>query len=136
MPAKPSILYVEDEARSRRVMRLLLQNSMKLEHVTIFEDSSNFMERAKAVTPKPDIIFLDIHIAPHNGFQMLDMIRNSQYFKDQIVIALTASVMNEEVRKLQQAGFNGCLAKPIDMDVFPDLLARMVQGEAIWHITA
>ena len=48
------------------------------------------------------------------------------------IIALTASVMREEVRKLMSAGFNGCLAKPIDLATFPDTLRRIMAGEAVW----
>ena len=130
-----SILYVEDEARSRRVMQLML-DSMDLPNVTIFEDSTDFLARAEAVNPKPTVIFLDIHMAPYSGFEMLEMIRKSEHFKDQIVVAVTASVMNEEVTKLREAGFNGCLAKPIDIDKFPDILSLIIKGEEVWHIIA
>ena len=136
MTEQPVILYVEDEVRSRRVMQMLLVNSMKLQHVTIFEDSSDFMERVEALDPKPTVIFLDIHVPPYSGFEMLEMLRQSPNFKDTIVIALTASVMNEEVQQLKTAGFNGCLGKPVDSDQFPEILAGIMAGKEIWSITA
>jgi hypothetical protein len=49
-------------------------------------------------------------------------------------VALTASVMNEEVHKLREAGFHSVIAKPIDVDTFPDLLHRIVGGETVWRI--
>ncbi|HRF97391.1 MAG TPA: hypothetical protein PLZ51_19415, partial [Aggregatilineales bacterium] len=64
MNAQPVILYVEDEARNRRVMHMMLVASMKLPHVTIFEDSTDFLARAKALDPVPNVIFLDIHVEP------------------------------------------------------------------------
>lgn len=136
MTSQPSILYVEDEAKSRRVMRMLLVNSMKLENVNIFEDSSNFMARVDALAPKPDVIFLDIHVTPYNGFQMLEMLRNSERYNDTIICALTASVMNEEVTQLRESGFGGCLSKPIDIDTFPEILSLILKGEELWHITS
>lgn len=136
MTPQPSILYVEDEARSRRVMQMLLVNSMKLENVTILEDSSNIIERVDALEPKPDVIFLDIHVAPYNGFQMLEMLRKSGHYNDTIIVALTASVMNEEVAQLRESGFDGCLSKPIDIDTFPELLSLILKGEQLWHITS
>ena len=136
MSLQPKVLYVEDEARSRRVMQMLLVNSMKLQNVTIFEDSVDFLARAEALNPKPDIVFLDIHVGPYNGFQMLAMLRTSPRFADSIIVALTASVMNEEVTQLKEAGFDGCLGKPIDSDIFPDILALLLQGEEVWHITS
>lgn len=136
MTPQPCILYVEDEAKSRRVMQMLLVNSMKLEHVSIFEDSSDFMARVDALTPRPDVIFLDIHVAPYNGFQMLEMLRKSGRYNDTIIFALTASVMNEEVTQLRESGFDGCLSKPIDIDTFPELLSLILKGEELWHITS
>src|SRR5688572_7668152 len=106
MTPQPCILYVEDEAKSRRVMQMLLVNSMKLENVNIFDDSSDFIARVDALTPRPDVIFLDIHVAPYNGFQMLEMLRKSGRYSDTIIFALTASVMNEEVTQLRESGFD------------------------------
>jgi CheY-like chemotaxis protein len=73
-------------------------------------------------------------VQPYDGFEMLQMIRQRTRFNDTPVVALTASVMNEEVQKLRQAGFNGCLAKPIDMNTFPDTLNRILLGESIWRV--
>ncbi|PJF28578.1 MAG: hypothetical protein CUN52_12755 [Phototrophicales bacterium] len=136
MNNEPVILYVEDDTRNRRVMQMLLVNSMKLTHVTIFEDSTDFLTRAEALNPKPHVIFLDIHVAPYNGFEMLTMLRNSRHFDDTKIVAMTASVMNEEVNQLRDAGFDGCLAKPIDSDTFPEILSRIMEGEEVWHIMA
>jgi CheY-like chemotaxis protein len=129
-----SILYVEDDAMSRKVMQMLLRGSMKLEHVTIFEDSSDFMAKALAITPKPDVIFLDIHMMPIDGFEMLRLLRESDSFRSSRIVAMTASVMNEEVARLQTAGFDGCIAKPIDKNRFPILLEDILQGNKIWNI--
>lgn len=133
MSDKPAILYVEDEPRSRRVMEMITSD-MGLSHVTIFEDSTDFMARVRALSPRPDVIFLDIHLKPYSGFEMLQMLRESEDFNNVPVVAMTASVMNEEIGQLRTAGFDGCIAKPIDMDTFPDTLNRIMQGETIWRI--
>jgi CheY-like chemotaxis protein len=129
-----AILYVEDDPRSRKVMNLLLRGSMGLSDVTILEDSEDFLKKVLALNPVPEVIFLDIHVAPHNGFEMLKMLKSNPTLKDIPVIALTASVMNEEIDQLQQAGFQGCLAKPIDADSFPEVLKRIQAGEVVWQI--
>jgi hypothetical protein len=43
-------------------------------------------------------------------------------------------VMNEEVARLQTAGFDGCIAKPIDKTRFPLLLNEILQGNKVWNI--
>lgn len=130
-----SILYVEDDMMSRKVMQLLLKSRMQLENITILENSNNFLENVAAVSPKPEIIFLDIHMAPLNGFEMLRLLRESDEFYDVPIVAMTASVMNEEVAQLQTAGFDGCIAKPIDKNEFPHLLERILGGERVWSIS-
>jgi len=136
MSNQPSVLYIEDDQMSRIVMKFIFQNEMGLENVMIFENSENFMERVQAITPPPNIIFLDIHVAPHDGFQMLKMLRSSERFQKVPIIALTASVMHEEVQQLKTAGFAGCLAKPIDEEVFTALFPRIVNGEEVWRIVS
>ena len=129
-----SVLYVEDDKMSRRVMQMLLAGKLKLKNVTILENSEDFLEKAVALTPVPDVVFLDIHVEPLDGFEMLKLLRESQTFNDTPVVAMTASVMNEEVVQLQQAGFDGCIAKPIDKNEFPYQLERILAGEKIWSI--
>lgn len=132
--AYPAILYVEDDARSARIMKMLLTGAMNLQHVNIFEESSNFIERVEALSPQPDVIFLDIHVKPYDGFEMLQMLRAHPNYRNVPVVALTASVMNEEVEQLRVAGFDSCFAKPLDIDQFPDRLQRVLNGEVMWYI--
>ncbi|MBZ0318545.1 MAG: response regulator [Anaerolineae bacterium] len=134
MTTQPVILYVEDDLRNRRVMELLLKGTMDLPHVYLFEDSRDFVSRATALDPKPTIVLLDIHVPPHNGFEMLTMLRDLPQYKGIPIVALTASVMNEEVEKLRTAGFDSIIAKPIDIDTFPSLLDRVLTGERIWNV--
>jgi len=132
----PAVLYVEDDRQSRKLMRMLLSDRMRLTDVTILEDSGDFLAQVEALDPKPSVIFLDIHMEPLNGFEMLDILHSLPWTANVPIIALTASVMNEEVQKLKSSGFNGCLAKPIDLATFPEVLRRILDGETIWRILA
>jgi CheY-like chemotaxis protein len=134
MLSNPVFLYVEDEPFSRLVMETLLVRALHYEQVTIFENSERFIERIEALTKLPDVIFLDIHMLPHSGFEMLTMLGEHPAYNATRIIALTASVMNEEVESLKTAGFNGAISKPIDQLVFPQLLQKILDGEEVWHI--
>lgn len=134
MKEKLSVLYVEDDPLSRKLMRMLLVGRMQIPHVTIFENSENFLEKVQALQPKPDIIFLDIHMTPIDGFAMLKLLKQLEWAKQSRIVALTASVMNEEVMMLRQSGFSGCLAKPIDLNTFPDTFQQILDGESVWRI--
>jgi CheY-like chemotaxis protein len=129
-----TILYVEDDAGSRKVMQYLVRGSLQGSQLTLFEDSHDFMNRVHMLENQPTIIMLDIHVEPISGFEMLQQLREVEAYKDLPIVALTASVMNEEVAKLRRAGFSGVLAKPLDPDQFPDLFRRILEGEQIWNI--
>lgn len=130
----PAILYVEDDPTSRQVMQVMLQMAMGLTNIYIFPDSENFLERVESLNPPPDIIFLDIHVPPYDGFEMLQMLRSHPDFQNTPIVGLTASVMNEEVARLKSAGFDGVIAKPIDQTKFPSTLERFLRGEQVWRV--
>jgi CheY-like chemotaxis protein len=116
-------------------MKMCLEIRLGLTHVTLLEDSADFANQLARLDPHPDLIFLDIHVQPLDGFEMLRLIRQTPAFATVPVIALTASVMGEEVQRLREHGFTGCLAKPLDLDRFPNALQQILNGEPVWHIT-
>ena len=129
-----NILYVEDDEGSRHVVRMAQRMNPQLMHLTIFEDSHDFEGKLLKLQPQPTMIFLDIHVKPLTGFGMLEIIRSYEQYSQTPVIAMTASVMNEEVQTLKQAGFDGVFSKPLDLDLFPELLQRVMQGERVWYV--
>jgi CheY-like chemotaxis protein len=133
MSANPTVLYVEDDAPSRKVMHLIAKDMGNL-NLLMFEDSSDFITRVQALEPKPDLVFLDIHMKPFNGFEMLEILRGMREFDRTPIVAMTASVMHEEIQQLRAAGFDGCLAKPLDMDTFAESFNHIMNGESIWRI--
>ena len=128
------VLYVEDDPISREVMEMFCNFGLEGVELTMFADSADFIQKLEALPSHSDIILLDIHVKPIDGFEMLRLIRQHSDFKDIKVLALTASVMNEEVDLLKQVGFDGGIAKPIDAVDFQDVFYRVIRGERIWHI--
>lgn len=135
MSENVTILYVEDDPTSRKVMEMILKYQLKYTDFNIFADSQDFSARLNALPTPPKLVFLDIHVQPIDGFAMLEIIRQHADYQNTIVVALTASVMNEEVDKLEQSGFDGAIAKPLNKDAFPELVQRILRGEKVWHIT-
>jgi CheY-like chemotaxis protein len=132
---KKSFLYVEDDAPSRQVMRIIMKNFDLASELVIFEDTQDFMERLKNLSQRPHMILLDVHLQPLDGFAVLNMVRADSEYESTKVVALTASVMNEEIEKLQHSGFDGAIGKPLNARVFPTLLTRLFDGQAVWYIT-
>lgn len=130
-----TFVYFEDDAPSRLIMEMMLVEELGIRHVHILEDSQHFLEVIEELRPLPDIFLLDIHIKPYSGFDMLNLIRQHSLFHKALVVALTASVMSDEVQMLRTAGFDGVIPKPIDPDAFPGTLERLISGEKVWRIS-
>ena len=128
------LLCVEDDFSNRLVMKLLVEKTLNARYYEIFEDSVDFLPRVRNLPIRPDIILLDIHVSPLNGFQMLQMIRQDPVYSITKVVALTASVMNEEVERLRKSGFDGAIGKPIPLSTFPIAIERILNGESVWQV--
>ncbi|MGD9094095.1 MAG: hypothetical protein PVF74_14705, partial [Anaerolineales bacterium] len=62
------------------------------------------------------------------------MLKSDPNYSKIPIVALTASVMNEEVQQLRRAGFDSGISKPISVRTFPALIQRIADGEKVWHI--
>jgi CheY-like chemotaxis protein len=82
--------YAEDDPFSRKLMEMIAEKVLESSKMTIFENSQDFMQRLRALPCRPDIILLDIHMKPYNGFEVLKMIRRDVFYQKTKVIALTA----------------------------------------------
>jgi len=133
-PQKPILVYVEDDENSIFVMKMVVERVMKLPTLYVLQSRADFVEQVKGLGVVPDVFLLDIQMKPYDGLELLSMLRKDPQFKCSKVIALTASVTNEEVSLLKSGGFDGAIAKPLNIEVFPDLIARIINGEHVWYI--
>ncbi len=116
------ILLVEDNRVNQKVASLTLQKwGMK---VSIAE---NGLEAIKQLEKEPfDLILMDLQMPEMNGFEATQYIRansNLPNYKTPIV-AMTASAMVNEKSKCFDAGMNGYLSKPFQID---DLYSTLVE---------
>ena len=130
----PILVYVEDDENSIFVMKMVVERVMKLPTLYVLQSSADFVQQVKGLGVVPDVFLLDIQMKPYDGVELLSMLRKDPQFKCSKVIALTASVTNEEVSLLKSGGFDGAIAKPLNIEVFPDLIARIINGEQVWYI--
>lgn len=133
MEKDPHFLYVDDDAFGRDIVAMMFKG-LPYPPPTLFADSADFITRVEGLAPQPNVFLLDVHVPPYSGFEMLAMLRAHETFRTKIVVAVTASVMNEEVALLKRAGFNGAIGKPLDFDSFPGLIASILAGKPVWSV--
>ena len=87
-----------------------------------------------AAEHRPDAILMDIQLPGIDGVTALERIRSDPATAQIPAAALTASVMAGDRARFVEAGFDGFIAKPIEVSAFPqqvrDLIARGRAGMA------
>lgn len=80
-----------------------------------------------------DLILMDIALPDSDGYESLTSLRAHERFRDVPIVAVTADVSLENLRRAKEAGFDGFIGKPLDPDRFPDQVRRVLQGEEVWE---
>ena len=89
---QPTFLYIEDHPASRRVMQLLLE-VMGYSQLTLIEHTQDIITQLETLDQDFNVVFLDLHIDPLDGFEVQKLLREHSRFKQARIIALTASVL-------------------------------------------
>lgn len=73
---------------------------------------------AMARSEHPDVILMDIHLPDMDGVAATQILKADPATHDIPIIALTASLRAGEGKSMLDAGFDGCLGKPISYKEF------------------
>ena len=87
------------------------------------------MDRVSASVPGYfDAVLMDIQMPVMDGYEATKAIRSleDRALADIPVIAMTANAFSEDVRKAHDAGMNGHIAKPIDVDNMMNVLREVL----------
>ncbi len=116
------ILIVEDNARNRRLLKVLLRS-----YGYQVMEAQNGAEALRAVeTGQPDLILMDIQLPGINGLELVKKIKDE--FGDIPVIAVTAYAMRGDRERILSAGCDGYVSKPIDTRELPKVIAKTLEG--------
>ncbi|TMG46797.1 MAG: response regulator [Chloroflexi bacterium] len=116
------ILLVEDNEKNMKLARDLLAYNGH----TVFEATTGEAAVATATKELPDLVLMDIQLPGIDGIEALRRIRADGKASRIPVVALTASVMADDRERFDKAGFDGFLAKPIDVKTFNDQVMQLI----------
>ncbi len=111
---KTIILYIDDSAVEREIVRQLLE----AEGCEVMATGNPEAGVELACRKLPDLILLDLHMPGMDGCAVVDRLREVPALQPVPVVALSASIKEEE-REEVYARFDGFLKKPVDVDAFP-----------------
>ena len=121
----PRVLYIEDNADNRMLVRRVLMASDF--EFTFAEADSARKGIEMAVAERPDIILMDLSMPEMDGLTATQRIRDIPELHDVPIVALTANAMDKDRDRSLSAGCDGYIRKPIDVDKLPDDIMNYIR---------
>jgi two-component system cell cycle response regulator DivK len=116
------ILYVEDNPENRLLVRRILQ----AEGFSVAEADSAASALRMVAQKLPDLILMDINMPDVDGYTLTSRIKALPGLTTVPIIALTANVMKGDRERTIQAGCDGYIQKPIDVDTLPQQISHFL----------
>jgi len=113
--ANELLLIVEDNEKNLKLARDVLRFHGYRTVEAVDGESAVTM----AVEHLPALILMDIQLPGIDGIVAMKRIRADERTKHIPTVALTASVMTGDRERFDDAGFDGFIAKPIEVKNFP-----------------
>jgi two-component system, cell cycle response regulator DivK len=109
---KATILYVEDNPDNRLLVRRILVSA----DYGLLEAANAAKALELLKDAHPDLILMDINMPDMDGYTLTAKIKAMPGFERVPIIALTANVMRGDKEKTLEAGCDGYIQKPLDID--------------------
>ena len=122
--ANELILLIEDNV----VNRTLIRDVLNFKGYQTLEAASAEEGIKLAIEKKPALVLMDFQLPGMNGIDALKALRAEPATAAIPVVAITASVMQQDRQEIMRAGFNGFIEKPINLRVFFDTVQRALKG--------
>ena len=110
------ILYIEDNLGNRMLARRILE----AEGYSITEAPDGPTGLDLAAQEQFDLILLDINLPEIDGYDLARRMRGMSNLNDVPILAVTANVMQGDKERTLEAGCDGFIPKPIDVDKLPE----------------
>lgn len=112
------LLLVESNPADAFLTMEALKQAGWTEGITTVEDSQQALDYLRTEIPGPDLVFLDLNVAPMTGLEVLQQIRADARIGTIPVAIVSGSENKEDIRKAYQLGANCYLNKPAKLEEF------------------
>ena len=119
------VLVAEDNDTNWKVLSKIL--SFYRVNVDRAENGEITIEKVQNADENYDLILMDIQMPVMNGYEATQKIREMEDIQKAttIIYAMTADAFTEDIKKCQEAGMNGHLSKPIEVEKVVRLLRKI-----------
>ena len=117
------ILYIEDNVENR----ILVKRVLEVEGYVILEADDGLEGLRIAQKEALDLILIDINLPEVDGYEITTRLRQMEGLGDIPIIALTANVLKGDRERSLEAGCDGYIQKPIDVDLLPAQISAFLR---------
>jgi two-component system cell cycle response regulator DivK len=121
---KAKVLYIEDNIDNMTLVQRVLQ----IEGYEVIPAMNGKEGIAKAIATLPDLIITDINLPDIDGYEVTDTLKKEPKTAHIPIVAMTANVMKKDREHVFQAGCDGYISKPIDVDELPNQIEEYIKG--------
>ena len=123
MSNKGTILYVEDNQDNRKLVRRVLEaDGYAVDEAKDAQEALVYLS-----TNPPALILMDISMPDMDGYTLTTKIKAMPEFAKTPIIAMTANVMRGDRERSLEAGCDGYIQKPIDIDILTQQVERFIK---------
>ncbi len=122
---KVKVLYIEDNFDNM----ILVKRVLEIEGYEVIGAETGQEGLARAVENQPDIVITDINLPDIDGYEITDTLKRNGKTAHIPVIAMTANVMKKDRENVFEAGCDGYISKPIDVDDLPGQIENFLRGK-------
>jgi two-component system response regulator len=133
------VLIVDDNPDDIELMRLAFEKTKApcalmsvpdgIEAIKYFSGEGKYADRR--IFPMPLLVLLDLNMPRLNGFEVLAWIQKHTSSTFPLVITLSYSHVESDIRRAYELGTSAYIAKPVDLDGSVSLVRLLVNLERI-----
>jgi len=118
------ILVVEDNLINQDVIKAILEDEGF--HVHLEDNGQKTIETLES-GGEFDVVLMDLQMPVLDGYETSIELRKKEKYRDLPIIALSADAMSGTKKKVEEAGMNGYVTKPIDKMFLYETLVKFIE---------
>lgn len=127
---KKHIVYVEDNISNRALVEAVIKRlpNVKLHCTTTVKESKDLLNQIKA-----NLVIVDLNLPGESGEVLVNYIKSHQTLSHLPIMILSADATTETIERLNQAGVDDYMTKPLNIALFSESVLTLTQGDRNKH---
>ncbi|GBO55778.1 two-component system response regulator [Pseudanabaena sp. lw0831] len=121
------ILLIEDDPNDVELIQIALDSYNFVNKIDVVSDGEQAVhylfgrDGQPPTHPLPRLVLLDLKLPKIDGIRVLEMIRSSPLTCNLVVVVMTSSAENRDLKACYDLGVNSYIVKPLDFQQFVEI---------------